>query len=322
MACEGYIELNARKGADSSASFSDAADALLKHCELCPRRCGANRAVGERGVCGAADELRIARAALHFWEEPPISGDAGSGAVFFSNCPLHCVYCQNQPIANGSCGADISVRRLARIFLELQGKGALNVNLVTPTHYVPQILQAAKLARDAGLKIPFVYNTSGYELPETIALLDGVVDTYLVDFRYMEKETARTYSKAPTYPECAKAALAAMVAQGASVIVRVLLLPGHVSEAKEIVRYVHETYAAVEASGQLKLSLMNQYTPMGKFPQHRELERTVTPEEFEELLDFADSIGCDDYFWQEGGAAEESFIPDFDSLEGVTGPEL
>lgn len=309
-------------GAARAASSFVEVEELLRHCELCPRRCGANRAAGERGVCGALGEVRIARAALHFWEEPPISGEAGSGAVFFSNCPLHCVYCQNEPIANGSCGADVSVRRLAKIFLELQGQGALNVNLVTPTHYVPQILEAANLARSAGLSIPFVYNTSGYELPETIALLNGLVNTYLVDFRYMSEETARAYSKAPDYAECAKASLAAMVSQGANIIVRVLLLPDHAEEAKEIVRYVHETYAAVEASGRLKLSIMSQYTPMGEFPQHRELERTVAPEEFEELLDFADSIGCDDYFWQEGGAAEESFIPDFDSHEGVMGSEL
>lgn len=164
-------------------------------------------------MCGAADELRIARAALHFWEEPPISGNVGSGAVFFSNCPLHCVYCQNEPIANGSCGVDVSVRRLACIFLELQDQGALNVNLVTPTHYVPQIIEAAKLAREAGLTIPFVYNTSGYETPETIALLKGLVDTYLVDFRYIDAQTARSYSKAPTYPEFAMASLDAMVKQ-------------------------------------------------------------------------------------------------------------
>ena len=281
----------------STASFSDATISLLEHCSLCPRACGANRVAGARGVCGAADELRIARAALHFWEEPPISGNVGSGAVFFSNCPLHCVYCQNEPIANGSCGVDVSVRRLARIFLELQDQGALNVNLVTPTHYVPQIIEAAKLAREAGFTIPFVYNTSGYETPETIALLKGLVDTYL-------------------------ASLDAMVKQGAHVIVRVLLLPTHLEETKRIVRYVHETYAVQETLGQLKLSLMSQYTPMGTFPLHPELEQRVDPEAFEELLDYADDIGCDDYFWQEGGAAEESFIPDFASHEGVVGPEL
>ena len=219
-----------------TASFSDAAISLLEHCSLCPRACGANRVAGARGVCGAADELRIARAALHFWEEPPISGNVGSGAVFFSNCPLHCVYCQNEPIANGSCGVDVSVRRLACIFLELQDQGALNVNLVTPTHYVPQIIEAAKLAREAGLTIPFVYNTSGYETPETIALLKGLVDTYLVDFRYIDAQTARSYSKAPTYPEFAMASLDAMVEQGAHVIVRVLLLPTHLEETKRIVR--------------------------------------------------------------------------------------
>ncbi len=306
----------------STASFSDATKALLECCTLCPRACGANRVAGQRGVCGAADELRIARAALHFWEEPPISGESGSGAVFFSNCPLHCVYCQNEAIANGSCGFDVSVRRLAQIFLELQKQGALNVNLVTPTHYVPQILEAAKLARDAGLALPFVYNTSGYEKPETIGLLNGIVDTYLVDFRYIDAQTARNYSNAATYPEFAMAALDAMVKQGANVIVRVLLLPSHLEETKRIVRYVHETYANEEARGQLKLSLMSQYTPMGKFPRYPELERRVSAAEFEGLLDYADDLGCDDYFWQEGGAAEESFIPDFASYEGVAGPEL
>ena len=208
------------------------------------------------------------------------------------------------------------------IFLELQDQGALNVNLVTPTHYVPQIIEAAKLAREAGLTIPFVYNTSGYEMPETIALLKGLVDTYLVDFRYIDAQTARSYSKAPTYPEFAMASLDAMVEQGAHVIVRVLLLPTHLEETKRIVRYVHETYAVQETLGQLKLSLMSQYTPMGTFPLHPELEQRVDPEAFEELLDYADDIGCDDYFWQEGGAAEESFIPDFASHEGVVGPEL
>ena len=244
--------------------FSDATISLLEHCSLCPRACGANRVAGAQGVCGAADELRIARAALHFWEEPPISGNVGSGAVFFSNCPLHCVYCQNEPIANGSCGVDVSVRRLARIFLELQDQGALNVNLVTPTHYVPQIIEAAKLAREAGLTIPFVYNTSGYETPETIALLKGFVDTYLVDFRYIDAQTARSYSKAPTYPGirygfarcdgetgCARYRSRAAASDA---------LGGNKANQ---VRYVHETYAVQETLGQLKLSLMSQYTPMG-----------------------------------------------------------
>lgn len=290
---------------------------LLSHCTLCPRACGANRAAGERGVCGADDQVLVARAALHFWEEPPISGEAGSGTVFFSNCPLHCIYCQNAPIANGSVGAPVSVRRLAQIFLELQEQGALNINLVTATHYVPHVLAALPLAREAGLSVPLVYNTSGYETPETIALLNGAVDTYLTDFRYMSPSVAQSYSKAPDYPQVARAALAAMAQQDAGIIVRILLLPDHLDEAKAAVLYLHETYG-----DRVRLSMMSQYTSVGAHPKHPELDRRVTPEEFEELLDFADFIGCDDYFWQEGDAAEESFIPDFLSLEGVEGPEL
>lgn len=290
---------------------------LLSECKLCPRACGVNRARGQRGVCGADDRILVARAALHFWEEPPISGEAGSGTVFFSNCPLHCIYCQNAPIANGRSGAAVSVRRLARIFLELQEQGALNVNLVTATHYVPHILEALALSRRGGLGIPVVYNTSGYETPETISLLDGAVDTYLTDFRYMSPSTAKEYSNAPDYPRVAKLALAAMASQEADIIVRILLLPGHLDEAKAAVLHLHETYGE-----RVKLSMMSQYTPAGVHPGHPELDRRVTPEEFEGLLDFADFIGCDDYFWQEGDAAQESFIPDFASLEGVLGPEL
>lgn len=295
---------------------------ILQHCTLCPRACGVNRAAGERGVCGAADELRVARAALHFWEEPPISGEAGSGTVFFSHCPLHCVYCQNARIANGSVGANISVARLAKIFLELQEQGALNVNLVTATHYAPHVAAALDAARAAGLSLPIVYNTSGYETPETIALLRDYVDVFLTDFRYSSAATARAYSHAPDYPEVARAALAAMAATDARIIVRILLLPGRLEETKAIVRFVHETYGVLEEEGRLRLSMMSQYTPVGSHPAHPELECTVSAEEFEELLDYADSIGCDEYFWQEGDAARESFIPDFESMAGVEGEEL
>ena len=170
---------------------------FLARCELCPRRCGADRSAGRRGVCGAADELRVARAALHFWEEPPISGEAGSGTVFFSNCPLHCVYCQNARIANGRAGADISVARLARIFLELQGKGALNINLVTATHYAPHVHRGASTSAYQGLRLPVVWNTSGYETVETVRLVAPYVQTFLTDFRYTDPETARAYSHAP-----------------------------------------------------------------------------------------------------------------------------
>ena len=289
----------------------------LRHCELCPRKCGANRLAGRRGICGAADELRVARAALHYWEEPPISGEAGSGTVFFSHCPLHCVYCQNASIANGSSGENISTARLAKIFLELQDKGALNVNLVTATHYAPQAVEALRRARAAGLSIPAVWNTSGYETAETLDFIAPYIDVFLTDLRYADSATARAYSHAPEYPAVARAALAAMARTDADVIVRILALPGHLDEAKENVRFVHETFG-----DRVTLSMMSQYTPPPVCPHHPELERRVSAEEYEDLLDFADGIGCEDYFWQDGDAAEESFIPDFDSLEGVRGEEL
>lgn len=289
----------------------------MDRCTLCPRACGARRAQGERGVCGADGAIRIARAALHYWEEPPISGEEGSGTVFFSHCPLHCLYCQNAGIANGSVGAEVSVRRLAQIFLEQQERGAMNVNLVTATHYAPQVLEALRLARAAGLALPVVWNTSGYETVQTIELLAPAVDVFLTDYRYIEPATARAYSQAPNYPSVALCALRAMAKTQADIIVRILVLPGHLEEAKRTVAMLHQ-----EFGGRVTLSMMSQYTPMGRFPEHPELERTVSPEEFEELLDFADSIGCDEYFWQEGEAAQESFIPPFDTLEGVLGPEL
>lgn len=299
------------------SSSQAALETHLACCTLCPRRCHARRLRGIRGVCGAADELRVARAALHFWEEPPLSGDAGSGAVFFSHCPLHCAYCQNAPIANGRVGADISIARLARIFLELQERGALNVNLVTATQYAPQVMRAVEDARRAGLRLPIVWNTSGYETPETVGLVSSFVDVFLADMRYARRETAQAYSHAPDYPDVARTALAAMARTDADIIVRILLLPDRLDEAKDNVRYLHETYG-----DRIMLSMMSQYTPLHSCPAHPELERRVRDADYEELLDFADSIGCEDYFWQQGDAAKESFVPDFFSLEGVCGPEL
>ena len=285
---------------------------LLESCELCPRRCKADRLHGQRGVCGASSHIRVARAALHFWEEPPISGEEGSGAVFFSHCPLHCIYCQNEGIANGDIGCDISLERLVEIFFELQAQGARNINLVTPSHYALHIKEAIRIAREIGLTLPVVYNTSGYETPETIHMLDGVVDTYLTDFRYSDARAARAYSHAADYPEVARAALAAMVESGADVIVRILLLPGQLEATKRTLEYLVATYGDA-----ITLSMMSQYTPMGAFPSYPELEQRVDPIEFEELLDFLDDLGVEDYFWQDGDAAQESFIPDFDACTGV-----
>lgn len=311
-------------------------------CTLCPRLCGANRATGARGVCGANNELVVARAALHRWEEPPISGTHGSGTVFYSNCPLHCVYCQNEVIAAGEAGVPVTVERLAEIFGELQGKGALNLNMVTPTHYAPQIRAALKRARARGVDLPVVWNTSGYETGAALSANAGYVNVYLADFKYASSGLAARYSKAPDYPRVAMDALDAMVDQVgepafdtyegdermvSGVIVRHLMLPGALEDSKRVVRMVWERF---ESS--VLLSLMNQYTPVladaaasGDVSAARalarcpELANRVSNDEYEELLDFADSLGIEEYFWQEGGAAEESFIPAFD-LEGVLHP--
>lgn len=297
----------------------------LSQCTLCPRNCKANRADGEKGVCGAKGrKILAARAALHMWEEPCISGNRGSGAVFFSGCPLRCVYCQNYDIARTQVGMEISEERLGEIFLELKEKGAANINLVTPTHYTPQIIRAVKKARKEGMNLPVVYNCSGYEKVETLKMLEGIVDIYLTDFKYMEKQWAEKYSKAPDYPERAKEALAEMVRQTgeavfdsegmmqSGVIVRHLLLPGHVKNAREVVKYVFETY-----KDQVYLSLMNQYTPLPQvkkdFP---ELNRKVTKKEYERLLSYTLDLGVENAFIQEGETAKESFIPMFD-YEGL-----
>ncbi len=293
-------------------------------CRLCPRGCGADRAAGEKGFCQVAGtEVLAARAGLHMWEEPCISGKSGSGTVFFSGCVLRCVYCQNYVLANARAGVPISEERLAEVFLELQEKGAANINLVTPTHYTPQIIRAVKKARGGGLRIPIVYNCGGYEKKETLACLEGVVDIYLTDFKYMDSRIAAAYSRAADYPQVAKAALEEMVRQQPvprfdgdgmmqkGVIVRHLLLPGHTRSAMEVIRYVHETYG-----GRVYLSLMNQYTPLPHVKDMPGLNRRVTKREYEKVVDHAIALGVENAFIQEGETALESFIPAFDG-EGL-----
>ena len=186
---------------------------LYENCILCPRNCNTNRKAGKTGACMVSGKLKVARAALHFWEEPCISGESGSGAVFFSGCALHCVFCQNDKISRGKAGKEIEKERLVQIFLELQEKGANNINLVTPGQYVPHIIWAVEQARNEGLKLPIVYNTSSYEKVDTIKMLEGIVDIYLPDFKYMDSALAQKYSHAMDYPEIAKAAIAEMVRQ-------------------------------------------------------------------------------------------------------------
>ena len=288
-------------------------------CMLCPRGCGVDRT--ERiGVCSVHQKVMIARAALHFWEEPCISGENGSGAVFFSGCPLHCVFCQNEEISHGKVGREITVEELAEIHLRLQSQGANNINLVTGTHYIPAIVDSVKMARDKGLDIPIIYNTSGYETVESLKLLDGIVNAYLPDFKYWDRDLAEKYSRAPQYPDIAKSAIEEMVRQcpnllfnedgfiQSGVIVRQLLLPGYVKDSKAIIRYLHEKY-----NDRIYISLMSQYTPMPQIKDNfPELNRRVTKREYQSVVDYAIDLGIENAFIQDRAVAKESFIPEFD----------
>ena len=304
--------------------WQDIITTLYKNgCRLCPRECGADRIHGQTGFCGMTDELMAARAALHYWEEPCISGTEGSGAVFFSGCTLRCVFCQNAEIAAGHAGKILSVDRLADIFLELQEKKANNLNLVTATHFLPLILPALEKAKAKGLKIPVVYNTGGYEKTEIIKMLDGIVDIWLPDHKYRSSELSAKYSRAKDYPEKAASALEQIVKQTGEpvfddrgmmkkgVIVRHLLLPGHVRNSKKVLEYLYGTYG-----DQIYISLMSQYTPMPAMKDDPQLSRKVTDREYDRLLDHAISLGVTNCFIQEGETAKESFIPEFNG-EGV-----
>lgn len=297
--------------------------ASLSHCELCPRRCGANRAAGAHGVCGADDSLKIARAALHYWEEPPISGERGSGTIFFSACPLKCVYCQNHEISTGGFGIEVAPGRLVEIMLELQEQGAHNINLVTATHYAHLLPTAIGEARRRGLSIPIVYNTSGYEREEAVAGLADLVDVWLVDYKYADADLGRALSHVVDYPETAALALsrmcAAVAARGGElvdadgmmrrgVIVRHLVLPGHADDSCRVLDRIWDV------AGDVPISVMNQYTPNERMrASGGELSRAVTEDEYEFVLDHADDVGFTQMFWQEGGAVDESFTPAFDT---------
>ena len=295
----------------------------LKDCTLCPRECHVDRTNGKRGYCKETDELVVARAALHMWEEPCISGEEGSGTVFFSGCAMGCVYCQNQNIATGIAGKTISIERLAEIFLELQKQKANNINLVTPSHYVLQIVEAIKQARNQGLMIPVVYNCSGYEKVETLRLLEGYIDIYLPDLKYMAEEPARRYSNCRDYFQYASQAIAEMVRQvpeavfdakgmmKKGVIVRHLTLPGYLGDSKNIIKYLYEAFGDT-----LFISIMNQYTPLSGVENYPEINRKISESEYEELVDYAIELGVENGFIQEGETASESFIPEFNG-EGV-----
>ena len=311
-------------GADQVSGFSQSSERVFpeyRRCELCPRRCLADR-TKKPGFCGQSDRLRAGRASLHMWEEPCISGSEGSGTVFFCGCTLGCVYCQNSEISRrgSESGIFLTVERLAEVFLGLEEKGANNINLVTPTMFSPSIKAAVSLARERGLRLPVLYNTSGYELPEIIAGLSGTVDIFLPDFKYLSPELSGRYSGAEDYPEYAKSALREMVklcpkpmydSRGMmkrGVIVRHLLLPGKLAESLRVIEYLFSEYG-----NDICYSLMSQYTPTASLDRQRypELSRRVTTYEYHKLIDRALSLGMTNAFIQEREAAALSFIPSF-----------
>ena len=305
-------------------------------CTLCPRKCGVDRTQSKLGVCGEPAHPLVARSALHFWEEPPISGEAGSGTIFFSGCPLRCVYCQNHEISHEGAGLEVTTQRIAQMMLELEDQGALNINLVTALHFAPHVVEAVRLARSAGLSLPIVCNTSGYELPELVAALDGVVDIWLTDFKYASSELAGRLSGAPDYPQRALASLSEMLrslrkAGGRTadpdgpdgmpgrmtrgIIVRHLVIPGQSADSCAILDRVWEL-----CGNEVDLSVMNQYTPNELcISRGGELSRSVTEEEYETVLDHADELGFERMWWQQGGTVSESFVPAFDAT-GVLAP--
>ena len=291
---------------------------LLDKCMLCPRECMVNRNRGELGFCHAGNKIKIAKAYLHMWEEPPITGEKGSGTIFFSNCNLRCLYCQNYYISEEGNGVEISTERFSNVCLSLQSKGATNINLVTPTHYIPMIIDGIKLAKDKGLKIPIVYNSSGYEKTDTIKLLDGIIDVYLPDFKYYNDAYAEKYSQCLDYFKYASESIKEMVRQKgkcifdddgniiSGVIVRHLIIPDRIEESKKILKYLYQ-----EFGDKIFISIMNQYTPVRKC-KFDELNKTITDKDYDEIIDYAWNIGIRNAFIQEGGTQSDSFIPKWD----------
>ncbi|URZ03348.1 radical SAM protein [Clostridium felsineum] len=291
----------------------------LKNCKLCPRECCINRLDGKKGFCLSSDKVKIARVSLHAWEEPCISGTKGSGTIFFSNCTLRCVFCQNHEISSEGIGKEVSIERLSEIFLEQQARGANNINLVTPTHYAPQIIEAIKLAKNKGLTLPILYNSNGYVNLETIKLLDGYIDVYLPDLKYFDDKYAVKYSKAPNYFKVATNAIEEMFRQVGEpvfneeglitkgVIIRHLMLPSLLFDSKKIMNYIYNTF-----NNSVYVSIMNQYTPTFNAEKYPEINKPLNPKHYDALIDYSLSIGIENGFIQDTGTNSKSFIPEFD----------
>ncbi|SNV74510.1 radical SAM protein [Clostridium cochlearium] len=297
---------------------------MLNQCRLCPRECNVNRLTGEVGYCGASEKLMVSRAALHFWEEPCVSGENGSGTVFFSNCNLKCVFCQNHCISQENLGIEISIERLSEIFLELEENGANNINLVTPTHYAPQIIEALKLSKANGLNIPILYNSNGYDSLDTLKALDGYIDVYLPDLKYYNSKYSLKYSMAKDYFEKASIAIEEMYRQVGKpvfdengiikkgIIIRHLMLPGLLFDSKKILDYIHKTFG-----NNVYISLMNQYTPMFKASNYPEINRKLNEKHYNSIIDYALDLGIKNAFIQESESSSEEFVPDFKSFTGI-----
>lgn len=290
----------------------------MNKCNICPHNCNVDRKE-QKGRCRATDKVKIALASLHFYEEPCISGQNGSGTVFFSHCNLSCVYCQNYKISQQDFGKEVSIKQLAKIFLSQQQKGANNINLVTPTIYVSEIIEAIKIAKEQGLNIPIIYNSSGYENVETIKKLNGYIDVYLPDFKYMFNELGEKYSKVKNYPEIAQEALIEMYKQVGNVsldkkgliqkgvIIRHLILPGHIENTKEVLKWIKETF-----NDNVFLSLMAQYFPTNKVSKYSNLNRKLTKEEYNEVEEYLYDLDIQNGYIQDLGEHEEEYVPDFD----------
>lgn len=295
----------------------------LKNCKLCPRNCNANRLQGHTGFCSAGTNVKIAKVSLHKWEEPCISGNRGSGTIFFCHCNLKCVFCQNYSISAGNVGKEISIERLSDIFLEQQNRGAHNINLVTPTHYIPQIIQALDIAKSKGLALPILFNTNSYQTTEALKILKGYVDVYLPDLKYFSDKYAVRYSNAPDYFAFASKAIMEMYSQVGNpvfnrdglivkgVIIRHLMLPGLLFDSKKIIDYIYNTYG-----NSVYISIMNQYTPMYHAYKFPEINKPLNPGHYDSLINYCISLGIKNAFIQENGTCSRNFVPDF-NLQGV-----
>ncbi len=294
----------------------------LKSCNICPHKCGVNRLNGIKGRCKCDNKIKIALASVHNYEEPCISGKNGSGTVFFSNCNLNCIYCQNYEISQLGKGKEITIEHLAQIFIKQQEKNVNNINLVTPTMYVPQIIEAIKIARKKGLNIPIIYNSNGYENVETIKKLNGYIDIYLPDLKYYSNEIAKKYSKIDNYFETAISAIKEMQKQVGNpifneegiiqkgVIIRHLILPHHLLNTKNILKYVKENF-----DENTYISIMAQYFPIYKAKEDKLINRKLTKKEYKEIENYLYLLNLKNGYIQELGEHEEEYVPNFDLSE-------